>query len=274
LQEAYEKSQSEEILLTLVSMMEADKKKSDYIISLLRMHTRMHRDVSDKVYGKLLGLYVRKNDIDGVISVYQALYERNPTQMILQRLMQAYALKRDYEGAMHFLERHADDAPEILYDLYKSLQYFDKAAALSDKLYRRTKDPKWLAEKAIMLYEGAENKKDKAMLMRMAKLFERAFKEGEDDSTYLNYYGYTLIDNDMNVARGIELLHRALKQQPANAYYLDSLAWGYYKQGHCAKAYDVMEKVVRQAGLSQPEIAQHWKVIRQCATSSAADAHR
>ena len=268
---AYKRTGDETLLMRLVSVMELDPAKRKEAIGLLEMHRRMHpEEASVELFNKLLNLYVKTNDIDGVISVYKAMYERTPSDMLLQRLVQAYALKGDYRGAAAFLERHPDADPVLLYKLFKSMKRFDKAQAQAKRLYVRTKSPKWLAEEAIMLYEGAKDKKDQAMLRKMAELFERALAEGVDDSLYLNYYAYTLIDNDMDVKKGIALMKRALRQQPANAYYLDSLAWGYYKLGECDKAYEIMQKVVLQSGLSQPEIAEHWKKIRACAHKASA----
>jgi len=62
----------------------------------------------------------------------------------------------------------------------------------------------------------------------------------------------------------MRILQDALKQQPDNTYYLDSLAWGYYKQKQCDKAYDLMEKVIAQEGFKEPEITAHWDAIKKC----------
>jgi hypothetical protein len=56
----------------------------------------------------------------------------------------------------------------------------------------------------------------------------------------------------------------ALKQQPDNTFYLDSLAWGYYKQSKCKKAYELMKKVIEREGLEQDEIKAHWDAIQNC----------
>jgi len=47
-------------------------------------------------------------------------------------------------------------------------------------------------------------------------------------------------------------------------YYLDSLAWGYYKERDCDKAYKMMKRVVDEEGLEEPEIIEHWDAIKQC----------
>ena len=102
-------------------------------------------------------------------------------------------------------------------------------------------------------------------MQKFRALFDRALKEGADDSLYLNYYGYTLIDHGLDIDRGIALVRRALKQQPKNPYYLDSLAWGLYKKGECAQAKKVMEEVIAAGKIKEPEIAMHRKKIESCA---------
>ncbi len=102
------------------------------------------------------------------------------------------------------------------------------------------------------------------MLKEFVRRFETALNEGSEDSVYLNYYGYTLIDKDLDVEGGMELIKRALKHQPDNSYYLDSLAWGYYKLNMCDEALRTMKRVVDMEGLSEKEIATHWRAIQKC----------
>ena len=263
LQKAYEKSSNENILLRMVAIMDeytGDRKKA---IQLLETHRRMNVVTSNDVYFKLLALYVKENDVDGVLSVYQALYENDKNDEYLQKIIKAYAYKGDVEGAIKFLEKNKA-GQKTLYQLYKSKKQFSKALHLAQKFYEEEKDPKWLAEMAILYYEEAKDKNDKAMIKKVVKTFDKALSMGVDDSIYLNYYGYTLIDKEIDVKKGMKILENALHQQPDNTYYLDSLAWGYYKEKECKKAYELMKKVVEQEGLKEPEITEHWDAIQKC----------
>lgn len=263
LQRAYEESNNEDILLRMVAIMDEYTHERRRAIQLLETHRRMNVVNSDMLYFKLLSLYVKENDVDGVISVYQALYEHDKSPEYLDKIVKAYAFKGDIKGAIKYLE--AEKAGEkILYQLYKSQKMFDKALPLARQFYEKEKDPKWLAEVAILTYEKAKDKNDAAMIAKVVKTFDKAISLGVDDSIYLNYYGYTLIDKDIDVKKGMRILQDALKQQPDNTYYLDSLAWGYYKQKQCDKAYDLMEKVIAQEGFKEPEITAHWDAIKKC----------
>jgi tetratricopeptide (TPR) repeat protein len=263
LQRAYEKSNNEDVLLRMVTIMDEYTGQRRRAIQFLETHRRMNVVTSNDVYFKLLALYVKENDVDGVLSTYLALYENDRSEEYLDKIIKAYAFKGDIAGAISFLEKeHAGE--KTLYQLYKSKKIFNKALVLAQKFYEKEKDPKWLAEIAILTYEQAKDKNDQKMIEKVVKTFDKAIKLGVDDSIYLNYYGYTLIDKDIDVKKGMQILKDALNQQPDNTYYLDSLAWGYYKEGECQKAYDMMKKVVAQEGLKEPEIAAHWEAIKKC----------
>jgi predicted Zn-dependent protease len=138
---------------------------------------------------------------------------------------------------------------------------------MAQKLYQKTAEIKWLAEEGMMVYEQAKKRSraiDPQALKKMQELLEDALKKGLKDPLYLNYYGYTLIDHDMDIDRGIVLVQQALIQEPQNTYYVDSLAWGLYKKGNCDKAYELMKQVVAKEGLSEEEIKIHWNLIRKC----------
>ncbi len=263
LQKAYEKSSSEQVLLRMVSIMDEYTGERKRAIQMLETHRRMHVVSSNTLFFKLLTLYVKENDVDGVLSVYKALYEKDKNDEYLERIVKAYAFKGDIDGAIDFLEKHKP-VSKILYQLYKVKKAYGKALVLAQKFYNIKHDPKWLAEIAILTYEKAKDKNDKAMIAKVVSTFDKAISMGVDDSIYLNYYGYTLIDKGIDVKKGMKILKNALHQQPDNTYYLDSLAWGYYKEKECKKAYDTMQQVVAQEGLSEPEIAEHWKLIKAC----------
>jgi tetratricopeptide (TPR) repeat protein len=56
------------------------------------------------------------------------------------------------------------------------------------------------------------------------------------DSAALNFLGYMMADRGDRVPEAIELVQRALRLEPGNPSYLDSLGWAYLKQGNLAEA--------------------------------------
>jgi len=262
LSKVYEARPSEMVLLRMSDIMDEYTDERKRAIQLLETHRRMNISSND-VFAKLLILYSKEKDIDGLMETYKALYERDKDEKILAKIIDTYAYKRDTIGAISFLEKY-QVGDDLLYDLYKSKKLFDKALILAERKYKETKDARWLAEKGILLFENAKNKNDKAMIELVVSTFDKALGLGVDDSIYLNYYGYTLIDKEIDVEKGMKIIQNALLQQPDNTYYLDSLAWGYYKTHACSQAYDIMKRVIDEEGLEEDEIIEHWHAIKQC----------
>jgi len=262
LSKVYEKTSNEDVLLRMVIIMDEYTNERIKAIQLLEAHRHMNI-VSNDVYFKLLELYVKENNVDGLLGIYKILYDQDKDKKYLNKIIDAYAYKRDINGAIDFLEENKA-GENILYELYKRKKLFDKAYLLVDRLYDEKKDARWIAEKGVLLFEKSEDKNDKKMIKEVISYFEKAIDLGVDDSIYLNYYGYTLIDKGVDIKKGIKIIEDALKQQPDNTYYLDSLAWGYYKQKECKKAYEMMKKVVDEEGLDEKEIIEHWDAIQKC----------
>jgi tetratricopeptide (TPR) repeat protein len=262
LNHAYKLDPKEHILLRIVEILDEFMKRRDEAIQLLEMHSRIYYP-SVKLYQKLLLLYQKERNIEGILSTYKMMYSYDKKEEYLEKIIDTYIYKRDMQGVTAFLEKE-QQKPKILYELYKIQKMFDKAINLIDHLYESDKDAKWLAEKGVLIFETADDKDDRQMLHRALGYLERAIHLGNDDSIYLNYYGYTLIDKEIDIAKGMKVIREALLQQPDNTYYLDSLAWGYYKSNECAKAYHLMKRVVDKEGLDEEEIIRHWSAIQEC----------
>jgi len=266
LDELYRKTKNEKVLLRIVAIMTQYMDKNDDAIRLLETHRRMDNPSSD-AYKMLIDLYVKEKNLTKILEIYEALYAKEQKEEYQRRIIEIYVYQRDFKGVIKFLESYEGN-DEILYDLYKKEKLFDKAKKLAKQFYKESKEPKWLAELAVLLYESADDKNDKEILDEMIALFDKAISMGVDDSVYLNYYGYTLIDKEIDIDKGMEIIGNALKQQPENSYYLDSMAWAYFKKGECQKAYKMMKQVVDQEGVDEIEIKEHWDKIQECMKST------
>ncbi|MEJ2489385.1 MAG: hypothetical protein P8Y50_06320 [Sulfurovaceae bacterium] len=216
------------------------------------------KNKNDEIIARIASLYN-----DPLMQRQKAINLLKEHEKYLQKVLQAYFIRKDIKGAIRFLEKN-EIGETYLFDLYKQDEQYDKAIALIDKFYAKDHNPQWIAQKAIMIYEGAKDKKDKAMIESVIGNFEKAFDLGVSDAIYLNYYGYTLIDNDIEIKKGLSAIKRAVFKDITNYYYLDSLAWGFYKLHDCDKAYRVMKHVVDIAGTNEPEVESHWTIIQKC----------
>lgn len=65
---------------------------------------------------------------------------------------------------------------------------------------------------------------------------EKVIRDNPRQAEALNYLGYSWADRGVKLGRAEGLLKRAVKLQPNNPYFLDSLGWDYFKQGKLRQA--------------------------------------
>lgn len=261
LDSAYVKEYNEKILdqMSIILYVNLDRKKD--AIAYLETHMRVHGS-SKLICNRLLGIYSNENNIDGLLSTYMRLYSIDQDSEVAKKIIGIYTYKRDYIHLTDFLEASGSD-DEVLLQLYSAAKNYKKAYPLADSLYKKTSDISYLGQSAIYEYESAKDKKSKKTLSSViAKLTQ--VTNASSEPLYMNYLGYILIDHEVDIKKGIAYIQAVLKLQPESAYYLDSLAWGYFKLGECEKAKKLISKVVKLEGGDDPEVLLHVKDIDKC----------
>jgi tetratricopeptide (TPR) repeat protein len=74
--------------------------------------------------------------------------------------------------------------------------------------------------------------------------FKKVLAVNPKNAPVLNYYGYMLGDLGIRLDEAEALVQRALKEEPYNGGYLDSLGWIYFKQNKPADAEAMLHKAV------------------------------
>jgi len=77
-------------------------------------------------------------------------------------------------------------------------------------------------------------------------MLHRIIKRDPDYAEALNFLGYTYAVRGIKLDKAKALIERALIQKPDDGYYLDSLAWAYYKSGEYDKAANTQAKALKQ----------------------------
>ncbi len=261
LESAYTKENNEKILdkMSIILYVNLGRKKE--AIAYLETHSRMF-GCSKLICMRLIAFYSNDNKIDGLLSTYLRLYELDKSPEVIKRIVQIYTYKQDYIGLSEFLEKSKSD-DEVLLQLYVSLKQYEKAAPLALELYKKTFNIEYLGLNAIYEYEAADDKSSKVLLSSVIKKLEKVVLENEE-TIYLNYLGYILIDHEVDVKKGMMYIDRVLLLEPNSSFYLDSKAWGYYKLGQCKKADKLMKKVAKMEGGDDPEVKAHIDKIDEC----------
>ncbi len=265
LQKAYSQKPDEETALQIAALYLLKLQQPDQAALALETHIQNNEDASVGMYFKLIEIYAKASKHTKVLALYKQLYLKDPQKYFLQKIIEVSLYLKDTTGLIRFLESTTGN-DDLLYGIYRDEGLLDKALAMTHTLYKKTRHARWLAEEAILTYEQAKKNHQLTpdALAKMSHLFEQAIHEGNRQGIYLNYYGYTLIDHDMDIDKGIGLVRRALGKDPENIFFLDSLAWGLYKKGQCSKADTLMRRIMRKKELDEPEIINHQKAIQAC----------
>ncbi len=81
---------------------------------------------------------------------------------------------------------------------------------------------------------------------RAEEQFKKVLAVDANNATVLNYYGYMLGDLGQRLDEAEAMVKTALKQEPYNGAYLDSLGWVYYKQGKYVEAEASLRKALER----------------------------
>ncbi len=265
LERAYQLNYSEDVLDKIVVTLYSNMQKPYEAIGRINAHNR-NLGYSLLLSKRLVLFYRDQGDIQGLLDVYPKLYEMEPTKVHADVITQLYWSEQKMPELIAFLEKsHTND--ELLLKIYSSQKKFEKAVPLAQKLYEESGDLEFLGQKAIFMYESSKNRGDARILDSVIKDLTEVVAVKEE-GYYLNYLGYCMIEHDRNVSKGITYVKRALETEPDSGYFIDSLAWGYYKEGKCKEADALMQKVVELLGGDDPEVKAHVNAINKCLKGS------
>lgn len=79
------------------------------------------------------------------------------------------------------------------------------------------------------------------------KYFRESLKLSPDDPETLNYLGYMWAEHGIKLDEALVMIEKAVKQEPKNAAFLDSLAWVLYKMNKPKEALVSMLKAIEHA---------------------------
>ncbi|MGM0518545.1 MAG: hypothetical protein ACQERD_02750 [Campylobacterota bacterium] len=216
-----------------------------------------------KVSVELLEFYRKDKNKQKAIKLLKNIYIKYKDDMnvnALKNLLAQYLVSEDVNSAIDFFEENEKD-DEVLVFLYQRANEPKKALSLLKKLYKNSNSLEYLAQIAMLEFETSIDKSE--VLFDVVRKFEKVLANN-NNPTYQNYLAYLLIDYDINIKQGLELVKKALKQDPNNLAFIDTLAWGEYKTNNCTSAFENMKYVVNQAGLDDEEIKHHWDKIKEC----------
>ncbi len=235
--------------------------KKNEAIKFLKEHIGAHGN-SIVIGRRLASLYADSGALSDAASLYEQTYEGFGDPVLAGEAAKIYLYQQDFVKLTALLEKSHINEP-LLLDLYVKEKQFNKASELALKVYEQEDNPLYLAQSAVYKYEGSANRNDPALISDVVEKLKKAL-EDIDEPLFLNYLGYLMIDHDVNVSEGMGYVRRALEKEPESPFYIDSLAWGHYKQNDCAEALRLIKQVESMIGSDEQEVKDHLKAIEQC----------
>lgn len=262
---AYELDENEINFLRYVKVL-LSMKQTDEALKELESYKK-ENGCSFAVCSMLVDIYRQQNDFDMVVKICEELYEDTKNSKFLDYILSFYITFEEYDKAVDLLKKY-DYKNKMLVELYGFLKQNDEAIKLSKEFFKKTNDKEFLALEAMNLYEKNAPNVNQKLLKEILDKFDKSIKD-LNNATYENYYGYLLIDHDVDYKKGIEFVKKALLKEPDSPYYLDSLAWGYYKLKECKKADEIMKQISYKFSdfLNSSEAKEHLEAINKCLNS-------
>ncbi len=260
-----------------------------------RSYNRTEREVRRQLLERLAAIYGANEQTEPAVATFREIAELDPDKAprMSAAIVKSYMLGKDFAKA----EQEADAAvkkwpsdrdvrvtrAELLGEMGKT----DAAAADVRKLLDGKNDRDTYLSLADIYEKGkrfdevakaldaaeklSESKEEKqgvwfqrgAMFEKMNKVesaeaeFRRVLESNPKYAPALNYLGYMLADRSLKLPEALQLIVKALDQDPNNGAYLDSLGWAQFKLGRLDDAEENMRKAVERTP-RDPSIRDHF----------------
>lgn len=189
----------------------------------------------------------------------------------LIRQSQMYEFSGDMDQAIEQLEGILDRAPNdtnvlvALGDINRRIEDFGQAEIYYQRafeIFEADKGAAWglwfslgICRERLGKWSIAEQDLKQARLL------------SNDNPVVLNYLGYSWIEKGINLAEAEKLVQLAVRKEPSNGFFVDSLGWLYFKRGEFETALMFLEKA-SQLEPTDPVITDHlgdvlWRLDRR-----------
>lgn len=259
-----------EALFSLASAM-TDEESIDVALLYARLGLSLSGD--QPVFDTLLGdIYEDMQRYDKAIAAYERVPASSPlrSNADLEIAVSLQRLDRKDEAIARLKELIARepknyDALVTLGNIYRANEDFANAASVYDDAIALITTPvpgHW----RVFYYDGIAHERLKQWDVA-EKRFRRSLELSPNESSVLNYLGYSMIEKKINLAEAMEMVKKAVALKPNDGYIIDSLGWAYFQLGDYEQAVVQIERAVELLP-ADPIIAEHlgdayWRVGRK-----------
>lgn len=244
--------------LLLIASVDISLDDFDHSVPLIKDYFKS--EIDDDFAQVITQLAFSNKILDDVEDLFSFYYDKNPNVINANNLFRIYVLDDNFDDALDLAYKY-DLNLETIVDKYLSIKDYKNARTILEQLIDKKNDVYYYGVMAIIDFEEAEDKM--VVVDSVINNFKIALKDA-NYPLFANYLGYLLIDYDIDINEGIQYVRNALKEDPKNPAYLDSLAWGYYKLHQCKEAFEVINAIPKEILEHEKEIKEHLGYIENC----------
>ncbi|PAF48997.1 hypothetical protein BKH43_07585 [Helicobacter sp. 13S00401-1] len=218
--------------------------------------------------GDFLYAYNTASAVDDLVGILQSKFSKGDMNSG-KFLLDIYLNMKDKSKLLSLLKDNkkawGDDYHVFLSYIYANFQEYKLASEEALQAYKVKKDSSFLGLEATYRYEllTKKNKRDlKPIISSLKESLDKWNSPNLALKGYIyNFLGYLLIDHDIDVKSGLNYVSEAVAIDPTNPAYIDSLAWGFYKNKEYKKAKNTFGLIDKSIVEEEPEMLLHQKSI-------------
>lgn len=192
-----------------------------------------------------LDIFRRRSDWKAGLALLEPLATKFPTDDYIQTRLTEFLLRSgDPRGAesANALRKSGRRQSLTVSELYAQMARYDESAKVLLDLLAENPDDADIRFQLGSVYERADRFED------AEREFLAVLDRDELHAPTLNYLGYMWADQGRNLQRAAELLDQAVKIEPRNGAYIDSLGWVHFRLGN----YELAERHLLDAASLVP----------------------
>jgi tetratricopeptide (TPR) repeat protein len=162
-------------------------------------------------------------------------------QAVVKLAIEEYAASPD--NALHMLEKSLQRLPDntlillAMGQVLASQDHLPEALACFEKVMKISSEPsaqRKLTQEFYLQYVGLLDRAGRGV--EAEAMLEKCIEVHPDAADALNYLAYSWAERGIRIPRALTYIQRALKIEPDNGAFLDTLGWVYYRMGRYADA--------------------------------------
>jgi tetratricopeptide (TPR) repeat protein len=237
--------QSRRIFLVNQGMLNRDLGNYDAAIRTFQDVKTLTNEKDGRIDAVIIETYRMAKNLDKALQHSDQSLTENPGNRQLQMIHADVIAEKGRvdEGirSLQQLQKGNDEDLDVLsamVSVYQRAKKFDLAQNVLNTATQRFSD-----DEQVYFMQGSLYEKQKKY-PEAEKAFRKALELQKDDPAVMNYLGYMLADRGVRLDEAESLIAQAVKADPTNGAYLDSLGWVYFKQNRLDLAEEYLKKAV------------------------------